>query len=28
VTRSNDMNGVAYMVKEVFRKQMKLSIFN
>ena len=23
VTRSNNMNGVAYMVKEVFRKQMK-----
>lgn len=23
ITRSNDMNGVAYMVKEVFRKQMK-----
>ncbi|HET6872655.1 MAG TPA: Cof-type HAD-IIB family hydrolase [Sporolactobacillaceae bacterium] len=27
VTRSNNMNGVAYMVKEVFRKQMKLSVF-
>ncbi|GGE44380.1 stress response protein YhaX [Pullulanibacillus camelliae] len=23
ITRSNDMNGVAYMLKEVFRKQMK-----
>jgi hypothetical protein len=23
VTRSNDMNGVAYVVREVFRKQMK-----
>ncbi|MGV3488039.1 MAG: HAD family hydrolase [Tuberibacillus sp.] len=27
VTRSNNMNGVAYMVKEVFRKQMKISMF-
>lgn len=26
VTRSNNMNGVSYMVKEVFRKQMKLPI--
>ncbi|MFD2617198.1 Cof-type HAD-IIB family hydrolase [Terrilactibacillus laevilacticus] len=26
VTRSNDMNGVAYMVKEVFRKQLRVSL--
>lgn len=26
ITRSNDMHGVAYMVKEVFRKQLKLQI--
>ncbi|WP_085522025.1 Cof-type HAD-IIB family hydrolase [Tuberibacillus sp. Marseille-P3662] len=26
VTRSNDMNGVGYMVKEVFRKQMRKQI--
>lgn len=26
VTRSNDMNGVAYMVKEVFRKQMRIHV--
>ncbi|WP_078552604.1 HAD family hydrolase [Bacillus alkalicellulosilyticus] len=26
ITRSNDMHGVAYMVKEVFRKQLKVNI--
>ncbi|MFC5628764.1 HAD-IIB family hydrolase [Aliibacillus thermotolerans] len=26
VTRSNDQNGMAYMIKEVFRKQMKVQI--
>lgn len=26
VTRSNDQNGMAYMIKEVFRKQMKVEV--
>jgi hydroxymethylpyrimidine pyrophosphatase-like HAD family hydrolase len=26
VTRSNDQNGVGYMVREVFRRQMKMQI--
>ncbi|MGY4690500.1 HAD hydrolase family protein [Salibacterium sp. K-3] len=26
ITRSNDQNGLAYMVKEVFRKQMKMEV--
>ncbi|MFD2703953.1 HAD hydrolase family protein [Salibacterium lacus] len=26
ITRSNDQNGLAYMVKEVFRKQMKVEV--
>lgn len=26
ITRSNDQNGVSYMVKEVFRKQMKVEV--
>lgn len=26
ITRSNDMNGVAYMVREVFRKQLKVNL--
>ncbi|TCP29295.1 hypothetical protein EV207_11197 [Scopulibacillus darangshiensis] len=26
VTRSNDMNGVAYMIKEVFRKQLRVQL--